>query len=193
VGYLSTTGVYGDYQGEWVDESSITSPKQDRSIRRLSCEKQWLSLNLPLQILRLPGIYGPGRSSLEVLKANKKFMVHKPGQVFSRIHVDDIAGSVLHLMNLFTDGISAKIINVADNNPASNVEVLTYAANLLKIPIPQIESFDIASKSMSPIARSFWQENRKVSNKILCNVLNYNLIHSDYKSGLNDCLKSFIQ
>ncbi len=193
VGYLSTTGVYGDYQGEWVSESSLTSPRQERSIRRLSCEKEWQSLGLPLQILRLPGIYGPGRSSLEVLKANKNMMVNKPGQVFSRIHIDDIAGAIMHLINFCSDGIKHEIINVADNNPANNVEVLSYAAKLLEIPLPRIESFEIASKHMSPIARSFWQENRKVSNKTLCNILGYNLIHSDYKSGLDDCFKSFNQ
>ncbi len=191
VGYLSTTGVYGDYKGEWVNENSITCPTQERSIRRLSCEREWQSLNLPLQILRLPGIYGPGRSALEAIKKNKNTMVHKPGQVFSRIHIDDIAGSIIHLINLFSDGITPKIINIADDNPANNVEVLTYAANLLKIPLPRIESFEIATKNMSPIARSFWQENRKVSNTTLCNILGYNLIHSDYKSGLNDCFKSF--
>ena len=193
VGYLSTTGVYGDYKGEWVNEDSITYPKQKRSIRRLSCEKEWQSLNLPLQILRLPGIYGPGRSSIEVLKANKNIMVHKSGQVFSRIHIDDIAGSILYLINIFSNKISPKIINISDNNPASNVEVLTYAAKLLEIPMPRIEPFEIASKNMSPMARSFWEENRKVSNKTLCKQLGYKLIHSDYKSGLNDCFKSFNQ
>ncbi len=193
VGYLSTTGVYGDYQGGWVSENSITYPKQTRSINRLSCEKEWQSLNLPLQILRLPGIYGPGRSALEALKANKDFMVHKPGQVFSRIHIDDIAGSIMYLINLFCNKETPRIINIADDNPANNIEVLTFASNLLNIPIPSVKSFDLASKDMSPIAKSFWQENRKVSNKTLCNILGYNLIHADYKSGLNDCFKSFIK
>ena len=92
-------------------------------------------------IFRLAGIYGPGRSSLEVLKAKKNTMVHKPGQVFSRIHIDDIAGSIMHLIHLFSTGTNPKIINLADNNPANNVEVLSYAANLLNIPLPPIESF----------------------------------------------------
>ncbi len=187
VGYLSTTGVYGDYKGEWVKENSITAPKQERSIRRLSCEKEWESLNLPLQILRLPGIYGPGRSSLEVLNGKKNKIVSKPGQVFSRIHIDDIAGAIMHLIYLFSNDIKPKIINLADNNPVNNVEVLSYAAKLLDIPLPPIQSFETASKSMSPMALSFWQENRKVDNQLLCKKLGYSLIHPDFKSGLEHC------
>ena len=97
----------------------------------------------------------------------------------------------MHLIHLSSNGIQPKIINVADDNPVNNVEVLSYAAKLLNIPIPRIESFEIASKTMSPMALSFWQENRKVSNQTLCKILGYKLIHADYKSGLNDCLKSF--
>ncbi|AAP99076.1 oxidoreductase [Prochlorococcus marinus] len=189
IGYLSTTGVYGDYKGEWVTEKSFTHPKQKRSIRRLSCEKKWEALGLPVQILRLPGIYGPGRSTLEAVKSQKNLVVNKPGQVFSRVHIDDIAGAVMHLIHLFSSKTSPKIINIADNVPATNVEVMSYAANLLKIPLPPIESFDIACKNMSPMALSFWQENRRVSNHVLCKTLGYQLIHSDYKSGLTDCLK----
>ncbi len=188
-GYLSTTGVYGDYQGNWVTEQSDVHPRQQRSIRRLACEKEWESLGIPLQILRLPGIYGPGRSALESISAQKNSMVYKPGQVFSRIHIDDIAGSIIHLINLFEDKICPKIINIADNLPATNIEVLSFAANLLDKPLPPIESFEDASKKMSPMALSFWQENRKVSNKQLCKKLGYKLIHTDYKDGLKDCLK----
>ncbi len=189
VGYLSTTGVYGDSKGAWVNEQTIPSPKQQRSIRRLSCEKQWQSLGLPLQILRLPGIYGPGRSPLDVVKKETSKMVDKPGQVFSRIHIDDIACATIHLIHLYSKGIAPPIVNIADNLPATNVEVMTYAANLLKIPLPTIESFKNASKNMSPMALSFWKENRKISNTLLCNHLGYNLIHPTYKNGLKDCLK----
>ncbi len=189
-GYLSTTGVYGDYQGDWVTEQSNVHPAQPRSIRRLACERKWESLGIPLQILRLPGIYGPGRSALEAIASQKNSMVNKPGQVFSRIHIDDIAGAIIHLINLFSKDICPKIINVADNLPATNIEVLSFAANLLNIPVPDIESFESASKKMSPMALSFWQENRKVSNHQLCNSLGYKLIHRDYREGLKDCLKS---
>ena len=117
-------------------------------------------------------------------------MVYKPGQVFSRIHIDDIAGAVIHLINLFSKDICPGIINISDSLPATNIEVLSCAANLLDIPIPDIESFESASKNMSPMALSFWQENRKVSNHKLCNDLGYKLIHTDYRDGLKDCLMS---
>ena len=189
VGYLSTTGVYGDYKGDWVTEKSITYPRQKRSIRRLACEQQWQSLDLPLQILRLPGIYGPGRSTLDIVSKQSSKMVNKKGQVFSRIHIDDIACATIHLINLFRKGITPEIINIADDLPATNVEVMTYAAKILNIPLPPIESFENASKKMSPMALSFWEENRKVSNAILCKSLGYQLIHPTYKSGLDDCVK----
>ncbi|ABX07961.1 SDR family oxidoreductase [Prochlorococcus marinus] len=190
-GYLSTTGVYGDCKGAWVNENDCANPKQARSIRRLACEKAWQSSGLPVQIIRLPGIYGPGRSTLEAIKNKKSKVIHKPGQVFSRIHIDDIAGGILHLINLISQGINPEIINLADNFPASNIEVMQYAAYLLNQELPPIESFEIAAETMSPMALSFWQENRKVSNKVLCKELGYSLIHPDYKSGLKDCLISY--
>ena len=188
-GYLSTTGVYGDSKGEWVDESNSPKPEQLRSKRRLECEREWQQLKLPIQILRLPGIYGPGRSALESILNKKCRLIDKPGQIFSRIHVDDIAGAIMHLISLAAKGNRPKIINISDNLPSSNIEVLSYAGKLLKTPLPSIEQFEIAAKKMSPMALSFWQENRRVSNKLLCEKLNYSLIHSDYKSGLNDCFE----
>lgn len=189
VGYLSTTGVYGDSQGAWVDEKMSPKPQQARSIRRLSCEKEWLETGLPLQILRLPGIYGPGRSAFESLLIGKSRMIDKPHQVFSRIHVDDIAGSILFLINLASQGNRQIIINVADNLPTNNIEVLSYAATLAGKTLPQIEPFESAAKSMSPIALSFWQENRRVNNKLLCKELGYHLIHPDFRFGMKDCFK----
>ena len=190
VGYLSTTGVYGDCKGEWISENDIAKPTQARSVRRLSCEKEWQASGLPVQILRLPGIYGPGRSTLDSYKKTSIKAIDKPGQVFSRIHIDDIAGAIIHLINGYSKEISPNIINIADNYPASNIEVLEFAANLLGTNLPPIESFEIASKKMSPMALSFWQENRKVSNKRLCKEIGYSLIHPDYKSGLKDCYSS---
>ncbi len=189
IGYLSTTGVYGDSQGAWVNEKTTPKPKQPRSIRRLSCEKEWLETGLPLQILRLPGIYGPGRSAFESLLIGKNKMIDKPSQVFSRIHVDDIAGAILFLIDLASQGNRQTIINVADNLPTNNMEVLSYAATLVGKTLPKIEPFESASKSMSPIALSFWQENRRVSNELLCNELGYNLIHPDFRFGMKDCFK----
>tara|TARA_Y100001968_G_C19441300_1_gene762674 strand:+ start:809 stop:1711 length:903 start_codon:yes stop_codon:yes gene_type:complete len=187
-GYLSTTGVYGDSKGEWVGEENLPKPEQARSKRRYECEKEWQSLKLPLQILRLPGIYGPGRSAFESIINKKCRLIDKPGQIFSRIHIDDIAGATMHLISLSEKGIKPNIVNISDNLPSANIEVLRYAAQLIKISLPSIESFETASKSMSPIALSFWKENRRVSNKLLCEILNYSLVHSNYKDGLKDCL-----
>tara|TARA_B100000700_G_scaffold324293_1_gene430062 strand:- start:1277 stop:2164 length:888 start_codon:yes stop_codon:yes gene_type:complete len=188
VGYLSTTGVYGDTKGNWVNEKTEPNPKQGRSIRRLSCEREWLETNLPIQILRLPGIYGPGRSAFESLLNGTIKMIDKPGQVFSRIHVDDIAGAVLFLMNLYSQGNNPKIVNISDNLPTNNLEVITFAATLAKKSLPPTIPFEIAAKSMSPMALSFWQENRRVDNNLLCKTLGYSLIHPDFKSGLKNCL-----
>ena len=191
VGYLSTTGVYGDTQGKWVNENTPPKPQQERSIRRFSCEKEWLETNLPIQILRLPGIYGPGRSAFENLLNGTSKMIDKPGQVFSRIHVDDIAGSVLFLINLYAQGKNPSIINIADNLPTNNLEVINFAAKLAKKSLPSTIPFDIAKKTMSPMALSFWQENRKVENKLLCKTLGYSLIYPDFKSGLINCFSKF--
>ena len=187
VGYLSTTGVYGDTKGEWVNENSSPNPQQARSIRRFSCEKQWLETKLPVQILRLPGIYGPGRSAFESLLAGTVKMVDKPGQVFSRVHVDDIAGAVLFLINLYSQGKNPSVVNVADNLPSNNLEVIAFAAKLAQKSLPSSVPFEIAKETMSPMALSFWQENRKIDNKLLCKTLGYSLIYPNFKYGLKNC------
>ncbi len=187
VGYLSTTGVYGDTQGEWVDENTSPNPQQERSIRRFSCEQQWLGTKLPVQIFRLPGIYGPGRSAFESLMAGTTKMIDKPGQVFSRIHVDDIAGAVLFLINLYSQGKNPSLVNIADNLPTNNLEVIAFAAKIAKKSLPSKIPFELAKETMSPMALSFWQENRKVDNKLLCKKLGYSLMYPDFKSGLTNC------
>ncbi len=187
VGYLSTTGIYGDTKGAWVNESTAPNPQQERSIRRFSCEKKWLETNLPIQILRLPGIYGPRRSSFESLLNGTTKMIDKPGQVFSRIHVDDIAGAVLFLINLYSQGKNPYVVNIADDLPTNNLEVINFAAKLAKKSLPSTTPFEIAKKTMSPMALSFWEENRKVDNQLLCKKLGYSLIYPDYKSGLKNC------
>ena len=187
-GYLSTTGVYGNCNGRWVSELDTPNPQQLRSKRRLDCEIAWQRSGLPAQILRLPGIYGPGRSALEMLKKGKAKMIDKPNQVFSRIHVDDIASATFHLIKLAANGFKPDVVNIADDLPTSNLEVVSYGASLLNIPVPPIESFEIASNSMSEMALSFWEENRRVSNKMLKENIGYSLIHPDYKSGLRSCL-----
>ena len=187
VGYLSTTGVYGDTKGEWVNENTPPNPQQERSIRRFSCETQWLETKLPVQILRLPGIYGPGRSAFESLLKGTTKMIDKPGQIFSRVHVDDIAGAVLFLTNLYEQGKTPSLVNVADNLPTNNLEVIAFAAKIANKSLPATVPFEIAKETMSPMALSFWQENRKVDNKLLCKQLGYSLIYPNFKSGLKNC------
>jgi len=188
VGYLSTTGVYGNTFGEWVSEEDPVKPLQERSKRRLLCERSWLDSNLPIQIFRLPGIYGPGRSTFEsIFKKNIK-VIHKPNQVFSRIHVADIANAILYLLKINNNNYK-QIINIADNQPTSQIEVIEHSYKLLGLKMPEPMQFDDAKKLLSPIALSFWEENRRVSNTLLCKDLGYRLIHKNYKSGLKSCLE----
>ena len=189
VGYLSTTGVYGDRQGAWVSEAEPASPGQERSRRRLACEQAWLNSGLPVQILRLPGIYGPGRSVLDGLRAGRARRIRKPDQVFCRVHVEDIAGACLHLIHQAARGQRPAIVNVSDSCPAAPEDLLVYAAELLGFDLPEAEAFDQACLSMSAMAQSFWSENRRVSNQLLCEQLGYQLLHPDYRVGLNDCLQ----
>ena len=193
VGYLSTTGVYGDRRGEWVSEEDPADPGQPRSERRHACEQAWLDSGLPVQILRLPGIYGPGRSVLNSLQTGKARRILKADQVFCRIHVDDIAGACLHLMHRAADGPGPAIVNVSDDCPAAPQDLLLYGADLLKCELPEEEPFDVASRSMSAMARSFWSENRRVRNTLLCRQLGYSLLHPDFKAGLQDCFRQETQ
>ena len=189
VGYLSTTGVYGDQQGRWVDES--TCPADDllpRSQARLQCEQAWLNSGWPVQVFRLPGIYGPGRNSLLALQRGDARHVHKPGQVFCRVHVDDIVGALLHCLRL-TASQRPTIVNVCDNRPAPSSELLAYAAHLLDCPLPELQWFDAVKDVMSPMALSFWRDNRRVKNHKLTQELGYALRYPSYREGLHACLK----
>ena len=189
VGYLSTTGVYGDRQGAWVDEGDDPRPEQTRSLRRLECERDWqqAKLRVPAQILRLPGIYGPGRSVLLSLRSGRARCVDKPGHRFSRIHVDDIAGAILHLIAEAEFGHRPEIVNICDDRPASIPELMQHAAKLLACPRPELQSFSTAAAGMSPMALSFWREHRQVNNALLVRTLGYQLLHPDFRSGLTDC------
>ena len=188
VGYLSTTGVYGDRNGEWVSENDKPDPILERSRRRLDCEHSWQASGLPVQILRLPGIYGPGRSVLNGLRQGSARLIEKPEQVFCRIHVEDIAGACLHLIHRASRGHAPSIVNVVDDEPTPSGELLVFGADLLNCNPPPEENYTDACRNMSPMARSFWSENRRVSNRLLCNELGYKLLHPNYRDGLRDCL-----
>lgn len=188
VGYLSTTGVYGDRQGNWVGEQDPPNPTQERSQRRLACERAWIDSGLPVQILRLPGIYGPGRSPFQAIRRGDVRLIDKPGHVFSRVHVEDIAGACMHLIDRAAQGQRPRVVNVCDHRPAEPAELQRHAAQLIGLSLPACRPFTEVVESMSPMARSFWAENRRVSNDLLCNTLGYELLHPDFRSGLRDCL-----
>lgn len=183
VGYLSTTGVYGDAGGGWVDETSPLNATGVRGRRRVAAEAGWMDLHaragVPVHLFRLPGIYGPGRSAIDAVRAGTARRIDKPGQVFCRIHVDDIGGAVIASMSRPQPGTA---YNVVDDEPAAPADVVEYAARLLHVPPPPLEPFDPAS--MSAMAASFYADNRRVRNDRLKQVLGYRLLHPTYREGL---------
>jgi len=187
VGYLSTTGVYGNTRGDWVSEMDIPNPFQKRSYNRLNCEKAWIKSGLPIQIFRLPGIYGPGRSTFEAIRSQKIRVISKQDQVFSRIHVADITNAIIYLLQNKNSIKFHQIINIADDEPCSQIEVIQYCYDLLGLKMPKPILFEDAKKELSSMAQSFWMENRRVSNKLLCETLGYELIYKNYKQGLKNC------
>jgi nucleoside-diphosphate-sugar epimerase len=187
VGYLSTTGVYGNTKGGWVYENDQPKPFQSRSHNRLNCEKEWIESGLPVQIFRLPGIYGPGRSTFETIRNKKIRVISKKNQVFSRIHVADITNAIIYLLQNQNSLKFHQIINIADDEPCSQIEVIQYCYDLLGLTMPKPILFEDAKKELSPIAQSFWMENRRVSNKLLCETLGYQLTYKNYKLGLKNC------
>ena len=189
VGYLSTTAVYGDRQGGWVDEETPPAPSSERGRWRLRAEKEWLELHrrhgLPVHIFRLAGIYGPGRGPFAKIRRGTARRIVKPGQVFGRIHVDDIVAA---LKASITRPHPGRIYNLTDDLPAPPDEVIAHAASLLGLPPPPAESFETAE--MSPMARSFYGESKRVSNRRLKEELGVTLRHPDYRSGLAAILEA---
>ena len=183
IGYLSTVGVYGDWQGQWVDETSPTRPKSERSLRRVQAERAWLDLGREtgkrVQVFRLSGIYGPGRSVIDNLKAGTARRIVKPGQVFNRIHVDDIA----QVLAAAIDAPSTHgIYNVSDDEPAPPEDVVAYAAELLGLPPPPPIAFETAG--LDGMAASFWSECKRVSNARAKADLGLELLYPTYREGL---------
>lgn len=184
VGYLSTTGVYGDNGGDWVDENSPLKPATKRGQLRVDAEAAWRSIDgLPLHIFRLAGIYGPGRGPFAKVRAGTARRIIKQGQVFSRTHVEDIAQVLEASIAQPNPGAA---YNVCDNDPAPPQDVIAYAAELLNMPIPPAVDFETAE--MTPMARSFYAESKKVSNARIKDELGVTLRYPDYRSGLNSLL-----
>jgi nucleoside-diphosphate-sugar epimerase len=188
VGYLSTTGVYGDRGGGWVDECSPANPSQERSRARLACEQAWRQRSLPLQVFRLPAIYGPGRSPFAGLLQGTARLIHKPGQVFCRIHVDDIVGALLHNLAAPAPARPDTLI-LADTAPCPSSETLGFAAHLLGCKLPDYQPWQQVEASLSPMARSFWSENRRVSSRLLRQGLGYQLRYPSYREGYRASLE----
>ena len=179
VGYLSTTAVYGDHGGGWVDEATPPSPASARGRARVAAVAAWRATGLPLRIFRLAGIYGPGRGPFAKLRAGRAQSVVKPGQVFGRIHVEDIA-SVLAASMARPD--SGAIYNVTDDLPAAPEAVLAHAAALLGLPAPAEVPFETAE--LSEMARSFYGENKRVRNDRIKRELGLRLAYPTYREGL---------
>lgn len=180
VGYLSTTGVYGDHQGGWVDEGTPLTPSTERGRQRQRAEAAWAAIpGLPLHIFRLAGIYGPGRGPFAKVRAGTARRIVKPGQVFSRVHAEDIAQVLAASIARPNPGA---IYNVCDDDPAPPEAVIAHAAELLGLPLPPAEDF--ATAEMTPMARSFYAESKRVRNDRIKRELGVTLIYPDYRAGL---------
>jgi nucleoside-diphosphate-sugar epimerase len=178
LGYLSSTGVYGDARGAWVDEGAPTGT--GRRSARAQCEAAWLARGA--RVFRLPGIYGPGRSAIERVRSGSVHRIDLPGQVFSRIHVDDLAAGVVAALEA-----PAGAYNLADGRPASQNAVIEEACRLLHVAPPPLQTLEQAG--LSPQARAFYSENRRVANGKARRVLGWSPRFADYRAGLVDCLR----
>ncbi|MFQ5985657.1 MAG: SDR family oxidoreductase [Alphaproteobacteria bacterium] len=189
VGYLSTTAVYGDHRGGWVDEETPLAPSGERGRRRKAAEARWLNLwqaqGLPAHVFRLAGIYGPGRSVLDAIRAGTAKRIAKPGQVFSRIHVDDIVATVRASMARPNGG---RAYNVCDDRPVPPEEVVRFGCALLGVEPPPLVPLEEAK--LTPTARSFYADNKRVRNDRIKEELGLRLKHPDYAAGLTAVLES---
>lgn len=182
IGYVSTTGVYGDQGGGWVFENSPLRASSLEGARRIGAERDWLQvgqgMGLSVMVFRLPGIYGPGRSALDRLRAGDARRVIKPGQVFSRIHVEDIAcGLAASIARPRAGGI----YNLCDDEPAAPQDVIAYAARLAGLPLPP----EVGIETLSPMAQRFYAENKRVSNALAKQELGWRPAYPTYRQGLD--------
>lgn len=180
--YFSTVGVYGDFGGEWIDESAPTRPLNRRSAIRVEVEEQWRRFaagrGVPLLILRLAGIYGPGRSAFDKLRAGTARRIVKPGQVFNRIHVDDIGRMTALAAQRRLDGT----FNLSDDEPAPPQDLVSYAARLMGVAPPPETPFEQAE--LTEMARSFYSDNKRVSSRAIKEALGTDLLYPTYREGL---------
>jgi nucleoside-diphosphate-sugar epimerase len=186
--YYSTVGVYGDFGGDWIDETVPLVPRNMRSDYRVIAEQQWRDYaaerGLPLTILRLAGIYGPGRSTFDKLREGTARRVIKPGQVFNRIHVEDIARVTLLAAQQRLDGT----FNMADDEPAPPQDVIAYAAGMIGMAVPPGLPFE--TTEMTPMQKSFYRDNKRVSNRAIKAALGIEMLYPNYRAGLAQVLEA---
>ncbi|SMQ85777.1 hypothetical protein SAMN06295905_3068 [Devosia lucknowensis] len=186
--YYSTVGVYGDFDGDWIDETAPLVPRNMRSDRRVLAEQDWRDFaaarGVPLTILRLAGIYGPGRSTFDKLRDGTARRVIKPGQVFNRIHVADIGRVTALAAAARLDGT----FNLADDEPTPPQDVIAYGAGLIGLPVPPDLPYETAE--MTPMQRSFYRDNKRVSNRAIKDALGIELLYPNYRAGLQNILES---
>lgn len=191
IGYLSTIGVYGDHDGGWIDEDTPCTSTQIRSRARREAELAWQALGsrlgVPVSVLRLSGIYGPGRNAVSDAVAGRARMLIKPGQVFNRIHVDDLATATVLAARLGFDGI----LNITDDEPAPPQDVIRYAHRLVGKPDPEAQDF--ATADITPMARSFYSENKRVRNERSKSLLQMTYRYPDYRQGLHALAQPLLQ
>ncbi len=187
IGYFSTTGIYGDRNGGWVDETSEPSAGSGRARRRIEAEAQWRQVATSasggvIDLMRIAGIYGPGRSAFDSLRAGRARRILAPGHCFGRIHRDDIAGATWAAMRHPPAG--ARVLNLVDDLPEESAVVTAYAAALLGLAVPEGVPLNRAWPEMSPMARSFWSDNRRVSGRLTQQALGYGWRYPTYREGL---------
>ena len=187
IGYLSSNGIYGDHQGDWIDETTPPRPSSARGRNRLAAEAAWQVLGeqagLPVKIFRLPGIYGPGRSAFDSIHKGRARRIVKPGQVFNRMHVADIAMALYRSLSLtLAGGHEETVFNLSDDEPSPPQDVITYACKLINTPPPP--SIDFANAELSEMAKSFYADNKRVSNGRMKSILDITLTYPSYREGL---------
>ncbi|VAW15439.1 Nucleoside-diphosphate-sugar epimerases [hydrothermal vent metagenome] len=189
IAYLSTTAVYGDQGGAWIDETTAVAPRSARARQRCAAEQSWRDFasetGIELDIYRLSGIYGPGRNPIVGLRSGKARAIVKPGHVFNRIHVEDIAACVAAG---FARGLPGAVYNVADDEPAPPQDVMAHAATLCGLPPPPLEDF--ATADMTPMARSFYSETKRIRNTMIKSRLGVQLRYPTYRQGLAALVKA---
>ena len=191
VGYCSTTGVYGDRAGAWVDEATPPAPGQPRSIARLAAEAEWraaVPASAGLDLIRIAGIYGPGRSQLDDIRAGTARRVARPGHLFGRVHVADIAALVIAAISRPPDPGRVRVLHATDDTPAPSADVVAEAARLLGVAAPPEIPFDQALAAMSPMAKSFWSENRRLRNALTKAATGWAPQYPSFREGLRAIL-----